>query len=94
MISVDKEKKELIGPCQHKGRTWRSNGEPEKVQVHDVIDPAVPKANPYGTYDLGGKNQDWANVWCVHDKATFAIECIGRWWRPRGVAASSQATRV
>ena len=48
VISMGKKKKELIGPCQHKGRTWGSKGEPEKVQVHDVIDPAVPRPFPTG----------------------------------------------
>jgi hypothetical protein len=55
MISVDTKKRELNGPYQNKSREWRSKGEPEKVLVHDFIDPAMPKALPYLVYD-GGKN--------------------------------------
>ena len=89
VISVDTKKKELIGPYQNKGLEWRSKGEPEKVLVHDFIDPAVPKAIPYGVYD-GGKNQGWVNVGCDHDTATFVIESIRRWWRSMGAAALSK----
>ena len=56
VISVDTKKKVVIGPYQNTGREWRSKGVPEKVLVHDFIDPVVPKAIPYGVYDAGGKN--------------------------------------
>ena len=51
---MDTKKKKLIGP-HNTGREWRSKGEPEKMLVHEFIDPVVPKAIPYGVYD-GGKN--------------------------------------
>lgn len=83
VISVDTKKKELVGHYHNKGATWRPKGEPEKVLVHDFIDPEVPKAIPYGVYDIG-KNQGWVNVGCDHDTATFAMESIRRWWRKMG----------
>jgi hypothetical protein len=83
VISVDTKKKELIGRYLNKGRTWRPQGKPEQVLVHDFIDPAVPKAIPYGVYDVG-RNEGWVNVGCDHDTATFAIESIRRWWRAMG----------
>jgi hypothetical protein len=53
VISVDTKKKELVGPFKNAGQEWRRAGDPEKVKVHDFVDPALGKANPYGVYDLG-----------------------------------------
>jgi transposase len=39
VISVDTRKKELVGEFRNHGRTWRPQGTPEKVKVHDFIDP-------------------------------------------------------
>lgn len=93
VISVDTKKKELIGLYHNKGETWRPKGEPEKVMVHDFIDPEIPKAIPYGVYDVG-KNQGWVNVGCDHDTATFAMESIRRWWRKMGQPVYPQAKRL
>lgn len=83
VISVDTKKKELIGLYHNKGRGWKPKGEPEKVLVHDFIDPDVPKAIPYGIYDVA-RNHGWVNVGCDHDTAAFAVESIRRWWRSMG----------
>ena len=89
VISVDTKKKELIGRYHNKGREWRPQGEPENVLVHDFIDPDVPKAIPYGVYDIG-KNAGWVNVGCDHDTATFAVESIRRWWNKMGQPLSGR----
>ena len=34
---------------------------PTKVLMHDFPDPKVPKAIPYGVYDLGD-NKGWVNI--------------------------------
>ena len=57
MILVNTEKKEWIGPYQNTGWEWRSNGEPKKALAHDFIDPAVPKAFPYGVCDARGEEE-------------------------------------
>ena len=93
VISVDTKKKELIGRYYNRGREWRPKGKPEKVLVHDFIDPDVPKAIPYGVYDVG-KNEGWVNVGCDHDTATFAMESIRRWWRLMGAEAYPEAKRL
>ena len=82
-ISVDTKKKELVGRFKNAGRTWRPPGKPEKVKVHDFLDPAKGKAIPYGVYDLG-RNLGWVSVGVDHDTATFAVETIRRWWRELG----------
>ena len=41
VISVDTKKKELVGDFNNGGRELRLKGEPEKVRVHDFIDPEL-----------------------------------------------------
>jgi hypothetical protein len=53
VISVDTKKKELIGNFDNKGRQWRKVKESEQVQGHDFPHPSIPRAYPYGIYDLG-----------------------------------------
>lgn len=83
VISIDTKKKELIGEFQNKGREWRPQGCPEKVQVYDFIDKDLGKVNPYGVYDLSA-NEGWVNVGTDHNTAEFAVESIRRWWRTMG----------
>jgi len=82
VISVD-TKKELVGAFQNKGRTWRPQGRPYEVNVHDFPSQAEGKAIPYGTYDVL-QNRAVVNVGMSHDTAEFAVESIRRWWRMDG----------
>ena len=82
-ISVDTKKKELVGRFKNAGRTWRVQGNPEKVKVHDFLEPEKGKAIPYGVYDLG-RNLGWVSVGVDHDTAAFAVATIRRWWRELG----------
>src|SRR5512144_1419698 len=52
VISVDTKKKQLVGDYKNGGREWRPTGDPQQVKVHDFLDPALGKANPYGVYDV------------------------------------------
>ena len=61
VISVDTKKKELVGAYKNAGREWRPKGDPIEVLTHDFPDPEVPKAVPYGIYDIG-ENKGWVNV--------------------------------
>jgi hypothetical protein len=83
VISVDTKKKELIGNYQNKGQQWRARGRPRQVNGHDFPDPKVPRAFPYGIYDLG-RNKGFVNVGTDHDTATFAVASIRGWWRAQG----------
>ncbi|HMP74629.1 MAG TPA: ISAzo13 family transposase [Kiritimatiellia bacterium] len=91
VISVDTKKKELIGSFKNPGRTWRPKGQPEAVRVHDFIDPALGRANPYGVYDLA-TDEGWVSVGTDHDTAAFAVQTIRRWWQAVGQAAYPEAT--
>jgi transposase len=93
VISVDTKKKELVGPYKNAGAEWRPAGQPEPVKVHDFIDPALGKANPYGVYDLA-TDTGWVSVGTDHDTAAFAVETIRRWWQSAATTAYSHATRL
>ena len=61
VISIDCKKKELVGDYANVGKEWEPEGAPTRVGVHDFPDPEMPKAIPYGVYDIGG-NEGWVNV--------------------------------
>jgi len=83
VISVDTKKKELVGNYKNSGQEWRKKGDVVKVLSHDFPDPEVPKAVPYGVYDIG-KNAGWVNVGTDADTAEFAVESIRQWWKWMG----------
>jgi hypothetical protein len=83
VISVDTKKKELLGNYENKGRQWRPKRSPELVKGHDFPDPSVPRAYPYGIYDLG-RNTGFVNVGTDHDTGAFAVASIRGWWRHEG----------
>jgi hypothetical protein len=92
-ISVDTKKKELVGRYRNAGRAWRPKGNPEKVKVHDFLEPGKGKAIPYGVYDLG-RNLGWVSVGVDHDTAAFAVATIRRWWRELGRQHYPRATSL
>ncbi len=83
VLSVDAKKKELVGEFSNSGRTWRLQGEPVRVNVHDFPSLGKGKAIPYGAYDIA-RNRAVVNVGISHDTADFAVESIRRWWRLDG----------
>jgi transposase len=83
VISVDTKKKELIGNYDNAGRQWRAKKRPRTVQSHDFPGPDVPRAYPYGIYDIG-RNAGFVNVGTDHDTAAFAVASIRGWWRAEG----------
>lgn len=92
-ISVDTKKKELIGDFKNGGREWQPAGQPERVRVHDFIDPELGKVNPYGVYDLTA-NEGWVGVGIDHDTAEFAVQTIRRWWLEMGRPLYPKAKRL
>lgn len=83
VISVDTKKKELIGNYDNAGQQWLPAKQPKKVQGHDFPNPEVPRAYPYGIYDLG-RNAGFVNVGTDHDTGAFAVASIRGWWRSEG----------
>ena len=93
VISVDTKKKELLGNYQNAGRQWRPAAFPERVKVHDFPAPSVPRAYPYGIYDLG-RNSGFVNVGTDHDTGAFAVASIRGWWRAEGQRLYPRAQRL
>jgi len=85
VISVDTKKKELVGDYANAGRQWLPAKQPRRVQGHDFPGPEVPRAFPYGIYDLG-RNAGFVNVGTDHDTGAFAVASIRGWWRFEGRA--------
>ena len=83
VISVDTKKKELIGNFENKGRQWRKEKSPERVNGHDFADPLVPRAYPFGIYDMR-RNTGFVNVGTDHNTGEFAVASIRGWWHFEG----------
>jgi len=96
VISIDCKKKELVGSdpgYKNAGRQWRPSGTPRTAGVHDFPDPDVPKAIPYGVYDIGA-DDGWVSVGSDHDTASFAVNTIRRWWNEMGAPRYPGAKRL
>ena len=83
VISVDTKKKELLGNYDNAGQQWLPAKKPLKVNGHDFPGPDVPRAYPYGIYDLE-RNTGFVNVGTNHDTGAFAVASIRGWWRAEG----------
>ena len=93
VISVDTKKKELVGNYVNRGQQWFRKGKAPKVNGHDFPDPSVPRAHPYGIYELK-RNKGFVNVGTDHDTATFAVASIRAWWKAEGRRAYPKARRL
>jgi len=93
VISVDTKKKELVGNYENKGRQWRPAKQPVLVQGHDFPSPEVPRAYPYGIYDIG-RNAGFVNIGTDHDTGAFAVASIRGWWRAEGRTIYANATQL
>ena len=93
VISVDTKKKELLGNYENQGRKWHPAKAPEHVNAYDFPGPSVPRAYPYGIYDLG-RNRGFVNVGTDHDTSAFAVASIRGWWRAEGRRLYRHARRL
>lgn len=83
VISVDTKKKELIGNYINTGKQWVPSKKPVTVNGHDFPAPDIPRAYPYGIYDIA-RNEGYVNVGTDHDTGAFAVASIRGWWRSEG----------
>jgi transposase len=93
VISVDTKKKELVGNYANRGEQWMKKGTARAVSGHDFPDPSVPRAFPYGIYDLA-LNRGFVNVGTHHDTAAFAVKSIQSWWTAVGAKEYPKADRL
>ena len=93
VISVDTKKKELLGNYNNKGQQWLPAKKPVKVNGHDFPSPEVPRAYPYGIYDLA-RNTGFVNVGTDHDTGAFSVASIRGWWRSEGRALYARSSAL
>ena len=93
VISVDTKKKELIGNYANAGQQWLPAKQPTAVRGHDFQRPDVPRAYPFGIYDIG-RNTGFVNVGTDHDTGAFAVASIRGWWRHEGHRLYPKATTL
>ena len=90
---MDTKKKELIGNYHNAGQQWLPAKQPKKVRGHDFPTPDVPRAYPYGIYDVG-RNTGFINVGTDHDTGAFAVASIRGWWRHEGKQLHADAATI
>jgi len=93
VISVDTKKKELLGNYNNSGQQWLPAKKPITVNDHDFPSPDVPRAYPYGIYDLA-RNTGFVNVGTDHDTGAFSVASIRGWWRHEGRSLYAQAPQL
>jgi hypothetical protein len=72
----------LVGEYAQGGREYQPKGQPVQVNGHD-FPSGVPRAIPYGVYDVGG-DEGFVSVGVDHDTAAFAVNAIRTWWETVG----------
>ncbi|MCX7050025.1 MAG: ISAzo13 family transposase [Candidatus Sumerlaeota bacterium] len=93
VISVDTKKKELLGNYDNSGQQWLPAKRPVRVNDHDFPSPEVPRAYPYGIYDLA-RNTGFVNVGTDHDTGAFAVASIRGWWQQEGRSLYGRAREL
>jgi hypothetical protein len=93
VISADTKKKELVGNYYNGGQQWLPAKQPRTVRGHDFPQPDVPRAYPYGIYDIG-RNTGFVNVGTDHDTGAFAVASIRGWWRHEGTRLYPKTPRL
>lgn len=93
VISVDTKKKELLGNYDNSGQQWLPAKQPIRVNDHDFPSPDIPRAYPYGVYDLA-RNTGFVNVGTDHDTGAFAVGSIRGWWRHEGHSLYSHGSKL
>ncbi len=93
VISIDCKKKELVGQKANGGKEFQPKATPERVDVHDFPDPEMPKAIPFGVYDVAS-DEGWVSLGDDHDTAAFAVNAVRRWWQVMGAERYPGARRL
>ena len=93
MISIDCKKKELVGDYKNPRREWEPSGKPVQVQGHDFPSPDVPKAVPFGVYDIAN-NEGYVSVGLSAETAQFSVASIRAWWEHLGRNRCPNATTL
>jgi hypothetical protein len=83
----------MLGNYKNNGQEWHYKDSAPNVNGHDFPNPEIPRAHPYGIYDIN-LNTGYVNVGTTHDTATFAVASIRSWWKSQGSSIYTQANRL
>jgi hypothetical protein len=72
---------------------YQPTGQPVQVNGHDFPHPDVPRAIPYGVYDVGAQD-GFVAVGVDHDTAAFAVNAVRNWWDTLGRERYARAGRL
>ena len=78
MISIDANKKELLGEFKNGGSDYSPQGRPIEVNTHDFEDKELGKVVPYRIYDIGA-NDGYVSLGIDHDTGQFAVNSVQLW---------------
>ena len=78
VISIDANKKELLGEFKNGGSDYSPQGRPIEVNTHDFEDKELGKVLPYGVYDIGA-NDGYVSLGIDHDTGQFAVNSVRLW---------------
>ena len=92
-ISIDSEKRELVGDFKAVGREFEPKGKPVEVRTHDFKDKQLGHAIPFGVYDLAS-DEGWVSVGIDGNTAEFAVNSIIGWWEQLGPERYPDATTL
>jgi hypothetical protein len=93
VISVDTKKKEILGNFKNSGQKWTAKGQVTKVNDHDFPSPDLPRALPYGIYDINN-NFGHIVIGIDHDTSEFAVNSIYGWWEKYGTVLYPSAKKI
>jgi hypothetical protein len=93
VISIDTKKKEMLGNFKNQGQKWEIKGCDTKVSDHDFPSPELPRALPYGIYDIN-KNTGYVVIGTDHDTSEFAANSIYGWWKKYGNSIYHDASKI
>ena len=93
VISIDTKKKEILGSFANKGQRYEVSGQGTPVLDHDFPSPDLPRALPYGIYDIQN-NQGDGVIGTNHDTSEFATISIFGWWQSEGKILFPDAKKI
>jgi hypothetical protein len=93
VISIDTKKIEILRNFKNKGQQFSLKSNPKLVHDHDFPAPSLPRALPFGIYDIN-KNLGHVVVRTDHDTSEFVTNSIYGWWIKYGQKLYSDATKI
>ena len=91
VISIDTQKKELVGNFAREGQTYTQES-PEALD-HDFPSASKGKLTPHGIYDLA-RNEGYIHLNTRHDTSDLGCHSIAYWWEQHARQQYPNATRL